>query len=71
MLQITVSTCGTSIFTNGTSREDVNFLRGNANKKESEYTADELKKIDGLIAMKLDALKTAGVKEVQKLSAER
>ncbi len=70
MLQITVSTCGTSIFTNGTAREDINFLRENANKKESEYTADELKKIDGLIAKKLDALTSAGPKEVQTLSAE-
>lgn len=70
MMQVTVSTCGTSIFTNGTAREDVNFLRDNANKKESEYTADELRKIDELIGKKLDALTSASLKEVQTLSAE-
>lgn len=70
MMQITISTCGTSIFTNGTAQDDVKFLRDNANKKEAEYTADELKKIDGLIAMKLDALTSASLKEVRRLSAE-
>ena len=70
MLQVTVSTCGTSIFTNGTAREDVNFLRENANKKEAEHTPAELRKIDELIAAKLDALTSASLKEVQKLSAE-
>ena len=69
-MQITISTCGTSIFTNGTEHNDVKFLRDNANKKESEYTTDELKKIDELIKIKLDALTTASPKEVQKLSAE-
>ena len=70
MMQVTVSTCGTSIFTNGTARVDMNFLRENANKKESEYTADELRKIDELIGMKMDMLTSAGPKEVQVLSAE-
>ena len=70
MMHITVSTCGTSIFTNGTAREDVNFLRENANKKESEYTEEELSRIDRLIAAKLDALTSASPKEVQNLSAE-
>ena len=70
MMQVTISTCGTSIFTNGTAREDVNFLRENANKKESEYTSDELRKIDELIGKKLDALTSASPKEVQTLSAE-
>lgn len=70
MQQITVSTCGTSIFTHGESREDVNFLRENANKKQSEYTADELKKIDELISAKFDALTSASIKEVQAISAE-
>ena len=69
-MQITVSTCGTSIFTNGTADDDVKFLRVNANKKESEYTADELKRIDELIAMKLDALTSASPEEVRRLSAE-
>ena len=69
-MQVTVSTCGTSIFTNGAAHEDVKFLRDNANKKESEYTPDELKKIDELIGLKFDALTSANPKEVQRLSAE-
>ena len=70
MPQITVSTCGTSIFTNGTPHEDVQFLRENANKKESGYTPEGLARIDGLIAAKLDKLTSAELREVQTLSAE-
>ncbi len=70
MMHITVSTCGTSIFTNGTAHDDVKFLRDNANKKEAEYTPDELRKIDELIGVKLDMLTSASLKEVQILSAE-
>ena len=70
MMQITVSTCGTSIFTNGTAYDDVKFLRDNANKKESEYSAGELKKIDDIIAEKLAKLTAASPDEVHTLSAE-
>lgn len=70
MMQITVSTCGTSIFTNGTTRDDIMFLRENANKKESEYTPEGLRKIDEIIAAKREKLTSASLKEVQTLSAE-
>lgn len=70
MLQVTVSTCGTSILTNGTSRDDINFLRASANKKESEYTPDELRKTDEIIAVKLETLTSASTEEARKLSAE-
>lgn len=70
MLQITVSTCGTSVFTNGAQRDDVQFLRENANKKEVDYTNEELTKINGLIAVKREKLISAELREVQTLSAE-
>ena len=69
-MQITVSTCGTSIFTNGTVHDDVKFLRENANKKENEYTPEELTRIDSLINEKREKLISASLKEVQTLSAE-
>ena len=68
--QITISTCGTSIFTNGTDQETVKFLRDNANKKENEYSPDGLAKIDKLIEDKRSKLIDAAPQEVQKLSAE-
>lgn len=70
MMHITVSTCGTSIFTNGTGRDDIKFLRDNANRKENEYTPEELKRIDSLISEKRKKLTSASLKEVQTLSAE-
>lgn len=70
MMQVTVSTCGTSIFTNGTVHEDVKFLRENANKNESEYTPEELAKISGIIREKRGKFSTASLREVQALSAE-
>ncbi|MBQ6001889.1 MAG: CRISPR-associated protein [Synergistaceae bacterium] len=70
MMQITVSTCGTSIFTNGTGGDDVKFLRENANKNEAEYTPKELERIERIIGEKRGKLSSASPKEVQALSAE-
>ena len=68
--QITVSTCGTSFFTNGSSDDDKKFIRDNANKNKNEYSTEELARIDELIGVKRAKLINASPQEAQKLSAE-
>ena len=49
MRMLTVTTCGTSILTNGADREDLPFLRNNANKREEEYGAEEKSRLLALV----------------------
>lgn len=46
MAQIIISTCGTSLLTNGASSELKSMLRENANAKENELTSDDKHSID-------------------------
>ena len=67
---VTISTCGTSILTNGTRQDDVKFLRNNANKNKNEYTKDDIKRIENIISEKREKLLNASPNEVRELSAE-
>lgn len=68
MRTVTVSTCGTSILTNRTNHEDIVFLHENANKKEDEYTPEDLARINAIIKTK--QIIDASPEEVKALSAE-
>ena len=70
MKTVTVSTCGTSILTNGTRDEDVKFLRNNANKRESEYNPEDIAKINNIVNEKSKLLVNSEPKDVRRLSAE-
>ena len=70
MNTVTISTCGTSIFTNGTKGEDVKFLRDNANKNKSDYSKEDIERIENIIIEKREKLLNASLNEVRALSAE-
>ena len=70
MKTVTVSTCGTSILTNGTHEDDVKFLRSNANKRQSEYNLEEIAIISNIVGEKSNLLVNSEPKDVQRLSAE-
>ena len=67
---ITVSTCGTSILTNGTHENDVKFIRSNANKRESEYNSEEIARINKIADEKSSLLINSDSNDVRSLSAE-
>ena len=70
MKTVTVSTCGTSILTNGTHEDDVKFLRSNANKRQSEYTPEDIERINNIVNEKSKLLVSSEPKDVKRLSAE-
>ena len=70
MQRITVSTCGTSVFTNGTRYEHIKFLHRNANKHEKEYTSSDLEIFERIIDVRREKLINAAPNEAQKLSSE-
>ncbi len=70
MKTVTVSTCGTSILTNGTHEDDVKFLRSNANKRQSEYNLEDIAIISNIVNEKSKLLVDSEPKDVQRLSAE-
>ena len=70
MNTVTISTCGTSIFTNGTNHEDVKFLRDNANKNKADYSKKDIERIENIISEKREKLLNASPNEVRALSAE-
>ena len=69
MNTVTISTCGTSIFTNNTKHEDVKFLRENANKKKADYSKQDIERIENIISEKREKLLNASHNEVCKFSA--
>ena len=71
MRTLTVTTCGTSILTNGADREDLPFLRNNANKREEEYGAEEKSRLLALVEERRGRLLSAkNEAEIRRLSAE-
>lgn len=67
---ITVSTCGTSILTNGAAGDDRKFLNVNANKRKSEYNQEEHARLDKIVNDKREKLLAADPEEVKRFSAE-
>ena len=53
---LTVTTCGTSIFTNGASDSDRGFLSTSANNLENEYSKDEIARLNNIAEEKRNFL---------------
>lgn len=71
MKTLTVTTCGTSLLTNGADREALSFLRNNANKREEEYGAEEKSRLLALVEERRGHLLSARDEaEIRRLSAE-
>ena len=71
MRALTVTTCGTSLLTNGAEREDIPFLRSNANKREEEYSAEDRSRLLALVGERRGRLLSARDEaEIRRLSAE-
>ena len=71
MMALTVTTCGTSLLTNGADREDIPFLRNNANKREEEYSAEDRSRLLALVEERRGRLFSARDEaEIRRLSAE-
>ena len=69
--RLTISTCGTSILTNGLGQEDNAFLRSNANKQEGEYGREDKAKLLNLVEEKRNRLLNASNEAApRRLSAE-
>lgn len=71
MRALTVTTCGTSLLTNRADREDIPFLRSNANKREEEYSAEDRGRLLALVEERREHLLSARDEaEIRRLSAE-
>lgn len=71
MRKLTVTTCGTSILTNGQGRDDIAFLHANANRSESEYTQEERERLLAIADKKRDILlDERDEAQIRRLSAE-
>ena len=67
---LVVSTCGTSLLTNGASKEQNALLRETANAVEKALSPEQRKLIDERIDACKDTLNGASIDEARKLSAE-
>jgi putative CRISPR-associated protein (TIGR02619 family) len=67
---ITISTCGTSILTNGVEQKISNILRMNTNLKENEISSDDKAVIDKIIELKKNILLSSNIQEARNISAE-
>ena len=71
MRTLTVTTCGTSLLTNGADRKDLSFLRSNANKRKKKYNTEEKSRLLALMEERRGRLLSARDEaEVRRLSAE-
>lgn len=70
--KIIVTTCGTSILTNGADAEERNFLQNNANKRKKDYSPQELEQLVRIIDKRRCVLLDSSTDEqkVRRLSAE-
>jgi putative CRISPR-associated protein (TIGR02619 family) len=67
---ITISTCGTSILTNGVEQKISNILRMNTNLKENEINSDDKAVIDKIIELKKNILLNSNIQQARNISAE-
>ena len=70
MKRVTVTTCGTSILTNGASDEDKKFLFAKSNKREGDYSPEEQERLLKLAEARRAALMEADEALARKMSAE-
>jgi putative CRISPR-associated protein (TIGR02619 family) len=63
-----LSTCGTSLLTNGASAEDRTWLTQRSNARE--LAADEQARLDGLVQQRCDQLLSASLEKQRRMSAE-
>lgn len=70
MRRVTVTPCGFSVFTNGTRYEHIKFLKRNINKREIEYTTDDLEIFRRIIDNRREKLINASLYESGNLSSE-
>lgn len=66
----TVTTCGTSILTNGAGGEDNQFLRTYANTREEDYDPEARQRLLDIVEARRAALLEAGEAAARKMSAE-
>ena len=69
-MRVTITTCGTSTLTDGANSEDIKFLRSNANKREEQYTPEDLARIQKIANERRARLLSADEEEARRLSAE-